>query len=331
VAKPMRYVMLVVEQLERATRELATDHQINNRIALLLVDNAAELIVHHRLEHRLRSESTVRRLSPGQRVAACGQHFGDRLNVLRHLDDLSETEVDFIKVAHQYRGELYHAGLRHKAIIRPITFVYFDLVCDLFVRLPRGSRQHFHGDTFTDRLATLLGTDVNRLLSVKDDEIVAKLRAALPSDIPALLAALAKAAHAAIDRMEESMNFIVEENPNKLTAAELLVMAQRTFDFTRALTVDGIEVTWRTPGYQDTVNEVHAEFERSWQPKYRHVPLDRWRTRANAIGTEDSYLKALVKYHQLRKEGTYLFEVIDEYAAGVDHYIQMQIDEARGK
>ena len=42
----MRYILTVVEQLDRAARELETDHPINNRLALILVDNATELILH---------------------------------------------------------------------------------------------------------------------------------------------------------------------------------------------------------------------------------------------------------------------------------------------
>ena len=48
----MRYIALIVEQLHRAALELAIDHPINNRIALILIDNAAELVVHHRLARR---------------------------------------------------------------------------------------------------------------------------------------------------------------------------------------------------------------------------------------------------------------------------------------
>ena len=38
----MRYVLTIVEQLDRAARELVTDHPINNRLALILVDNATD-------------------------------------------------------------------------------------------------------------------------------------------------------------------------------------------------------------------------------------------------------------------------------------------------
>ena len=145
--------MLLVEQLDRAARELSTDHAINNRIALILVDNAAELIVHHRLEFHVAHERHDRKLSPKQRLMAAGQHFGERVKVLRHLGDLSDVEHEFLKVAHHYRNELYHAGLRHESMIRALTFRYYRLVCVLFVRLPRGFRASHSRDVLTDTLA----------------------------------------------------------------------------------------------------------------------------------------------------------------------------------
>jgi hypothetical protein len=48
----MRFATLVVEQLDRAATELAVAHPINARIALILVDNAAELIIHRNVAVR---------------------------------------------------------------------------------------------------------------------------------------------------------------------------------------------------------------------------------------------------------------------------------------
>ena len=42
----MRYILTVVEQLDRAARELTVNHPINNRLALIWILNAVELIIH---------------------------------------------------------------------------------------------------------------------------------------------------------------------------------------------------------------------------------------------------------------------------------------------
>ena len=131
----MRYITPIIEQLDRAAFELATDHPINNRLALILIDNALELVVHRRCmdsagwdRHLVREH---RRLSPKQRRMAEGRSFEDKLAVLGHLDDLSDAERRFISICHDYRSELYHVGLRHDDVIRGIAGQYFRLCVGL--------------------------------------------------------------------------------------------------------------------------------------------------------------------------------------------------------
>lgn len=52
----MRSATLIVEQVDRAATELAVDHPLNARIALILIDNAAELIIHRRCERLVRAD-----------------------------------------------------------------------------------------------------------------------------------------------------------------------------------------------------------------------------------------------------------------------------------
>ena len=330
----MQYVMLLVEQLDRAAHELATDHPINNRIALILVDNAAELIVHHRLEyHLLVRDRPFQKLSPKQRLMARGQYLGDRLKVLRHLNDLDDREQEFIKVAHGYRGELYHAGLRRNDIVRAIAARYFDLVCDLFVRLPQGFRAHYSGDTVTSTVTKYLGTDPASLsaLHVKDEDIAGRLRAELPTDIPSLQPALATSARRSIARTEDRLDFLVADNPGKMDLKKLLFEAQHHWDLTRALARDGVEGTWMTHGYSERVKEVQAEMAASWKPRHARVPLARWRTRADEVEAEKDALRALVLFHALRRDMEYLEEAIGELTLDLDGWIQNEVDRLRGK
>jgi hypothetical protein len=57
----MRYVMPIVEQLDRAAQELAIDHPINNRLALILIDNATELILHGRCTDQIEEDKERRK------------------------------------------------------------------------------------------------------------------------------------------------------------------------------------------------------------------------------------------------------------------------------
>ena len=58
--------MTVVEQLDRAAGELRTDHPINNRLALILVDNATELVIERRCSDHVREDKEYRTPFAGQ-------------------------------------------------------------------------------------------------------------------------------------------------------------------------------------------------------------------------------------------------------------------------
>ena len=77
----MRHLLTVVEQLDRAARELATDHSINNRLALIFVDNDVELMIHQCCLDHLSYEPLLNRMSPNQRRMA---RFGGSPDTLSH-------------------------------------------------------------------------------------------------------------------------------------------------------------------------------------------------------------------------------------------------------
>ena len=84
----MHYIMPIVEQLDRAVRELETDHPINNRLALILIDNTAELIIHRRCSMYVRMAKTYgdvnkKHFSAKHRRMAIGPFLEPKLEILQ--------------------------------------------------------------------------------------------------------------------------------------------------------------------------------------------------------------------------------------------------------
>ena len=356
----MRYIVTIVEQLDRASSELATDHPINNRLALILIDNATELILHRRCTSRLARHSMMSRLwkghrglaeeepcqdqsafsedlmTPKQRAKARGKFLDGKLSVLEAMGDLTPTERGFIAIAHGYRNELYHVGLTHDEIIRAIAGHYYSLCCDLFTRMgnqdPFGLT-HFSSDTYTEvaqRYLPMRNGSID-LFSVETEVLADKLRRALPSDIPKLPEALAESARSSIEMVMHNFEFLIQDNPAGLDGNEVLKRVQWQQDLVKALERQGVEGARLDPTSQREHLRVAHSLEKTWRQRHTSVPQDKWLLKAEAVRRETNPLVAMHLYQSLRDGMAYLEEAIDLAAGELDSWLQLELDIARGK
>ena len=360
----MRYVLTIVEQLDRAATELATDHPINNRLALILIDNATELILHRQCTYRLAWDRRVSSLSealksaakarslegkvelsgdlgalimtPKQRVRAKGKHLDGRLKVLEEMGDLTSAERRFIAIAHGYRDELYHVGLTHDDIIRAIAGHYFLLCCSLFVRMDNLGLWGLtisSSDTYTDVAKRYLPMHDGHIdpFNIDNETLAGKLVGALPDEIPTLANALANKARSSIAEVVENFRFLVRDNPFDFDEKEMLEVAQWQKDLTEALEHADVEGLWADPNYQESYIAVATELEATWKQRHSSIPRERWMQRAGAIERTVDPLTAMDSYQSLRTDMSYLEEAIQSAAEDLDQWIQHEIDKARGK
>lgn len=360
----MRFVLTIVEQLDRAARELKTDHPINNRLALILVDNATELMLHRQCTNRLELDSFAGRIWKAYQAIGKGESAGDRfesseklrqdimtakqranakskflddkLKVLGDMGDLTATEKRFISVAHSYRNELYHIGLSHEDIIRAISGRYFLLCCDLFVRI---GNEGFFGpsfssnDEYTDVAKHYLQSRDGRVLPFDVDKgaLAEKLRGALPDRIPDLPKTLGASARKSIGALMDDFAFLTRDNPFRFDADKMLEVAQWQRDLTEALESENVDGLWIDPNYRESFYRVAATLEANWQQRHALIPRDRWMLRADAIEREADPLVAMDSYQSLRNDMSYLEEAIESASIELDKWIQQEIDRARGK
>lgn len=329
----MRYTLTVVEQLDRAASELAVDHPINNRLALILVDNATELVLHRRCTDHVQWDRTLRKLDPKQRAMARGNFIEGKLKVLEVLGDITHPERRFISSAHQYRNELYHVGLKHDDIIRAMAGQYFQLCCDLFVRLKPAWRMQSSTDRFTEVAERYLPKRNGKIdfLAAENSELADKLRSALPDGIERLQLSLATSARTSAEAVADAFDFVVQDNPGGHGETEVLQNVQWHLDFTRALEREGVEGSWIDPGYLDEVKRVRTALEATWRQRHASLPTENWLQRAGAIEAESDPLTAMDLYRALRSDMAYLEDAIMTAAGELDAWIQSEIDRARGK
>ena len=357
----MRYITTIVEQLDRASVELANDHPINNRLALILIDNATELILHRQCTDRLERDTLMSGLQKAlkatkdslpevvsglsdddfevimkhrQRALARGEYLDGKLKVLEQLGDLTRTERRFIKIAHHYRNDLYHVGLKHDDIIRAMAGHYFLVCCDLFTRMGdlAPSRPVFSPrDEYTEVARRYLQMQDGRVAfgSVDKEVLAEKLRAALPTEIPNLPENLAHSARKAIGEVVDDFEFLVRGNLFGFDGDEVLEAAQWEFEIQEALAQEDIFGLSHDPNYKKSVNRVVKTLATNWRPRCRSLPHEKWRARADAIEGHSDPLIAMDQFQSLRSDMSILEESLRHLALELDRLIQMEVDHTR--
>ena len=360
----MRYVLTIVEQLDRAATELATDHPINNRLALILIDNATELILHRQCTDRLAWDSWTSRISearqavdkeasledqagvsresdepimtPRQRTKAGGEYWDDMLKVLKDMGDLTSEERRFLKIVHGYRNELYHLGLSRDDIIRAIAVHYFLLCCDFFVRLGN-MRPFLHtissGETYTEVAKRYLPMSEGRLdySNIPKEVLAEKLLYALPHGMPNLAETLAYSARKSVGAIVENLEFSVQNNPFGFDAERMLEVAQFQRDLNEEFERQASDGQGVDPNRRKGYFQLEKELKATWKQRHSSLPNEKWMTRAAAVEKQADHLIAMDLYQMLRKDMLYLEEAIQSAAEDLDRWIQEQIDLVRGK
>ena len=360
----MRYVLTIVEQLDRAASELSNDHPINNRLALIQIDNATELMLHRQCTDRLEWDSEISGrqaalratakgnslkaeaklskdsvdliMTPRQRANAKGKFFDGKLKVLEDMGDLTQAERRFITIAHDYRNELYHVGLTHDDIIRAIAGHYFLLCCDLFTRMGKLAvfgPSFSSNDKYTEVAKRYFLIRDGRMVPFHVDNgvLAEKLRCARPDGIPDLAETLGGSARKSIKAIMDDFEFLIQDNPFGFNADKMLEVAQWQRDLTDALEREDVNGLWVDPNYRDSFTRVATTLEATWEQRHTSIPHEKWMLRAAAMEREADPLIAMYLYQSLRNDMSYLEESVLSAAGELDSRIQTEVDRARGK
>jgi len=156
-----RLEMMTV-QLEEAKALIERDTVIHARLAFILLDNAAEVLMrrsvevllsgNRRLEEILRQweeilehtdnpearchrDEVKQDVVPRGRRAELARLFPAKVDFLEERGCIEATVGRVLKKLHQYRNELYHREHLRLGTIRTACLVYFDIACSFFESL----------------------------------------------------------------------------------------------------------------------------------------------------------------------------------------------------
>lgn len=145
----MENVRLVYEQIETAREHLLQGCVLHSRLALILLDNVAELLMAKALEEELAFENFCYppnrepRLSDDRRPKytaeereAARSEFEPKLRILgHHLNKISAEDRAILKICHRLRNEAFHAGTIRHTILAHITVLLLQTVVSLTLKL----------------------------------------------------------------------------------------------------------------------------------------------------------------------------------------------------
>lgn len=338
----MRFATLIVEQLDRAVTELAVDHPLNARIALILIDNAAELIIHRRCESIVRSDRKrgTPTLTAAKRRSILGHYFAEKIKFLEKTSDLSAEERHFIGELHSHRNKLYHVGLENDDIIRALATAYFRLACDLLVRLDNRTLGWPKNLVIAASLHRYFpeAAQGRRFPGFDTGHVAKELLNRVPTDAPGLPAALSQHSVAAVDRLEAMFESIKLGLDRKSDPDDTFRQLQHDMDFQvivrERMRQAGKEDEFFIPFGHPALKELAEQIMPDWKPRYRSRPFAKWLSRAKVIASCADDLSAVRKFTDLRAEMAYLVEAVEDAAETFWGWVQQQEDtaqDARGR
>jgi hypothetical protein len=103
------------------------------RVALILCDNLAELLMYRKARRHLAEDEYWKR-PPKYKKKDLLKWFASKLEmVFAETEWLSEDHAKFITFAHKLRNAAYHQNEYHRDIILPVVQTYFAILCDWYL------------------------------------------------------------------------------------------------------------------------------------------------------------------------------------------------------
>ncbi len=332
----MQLLYRIVVQLEEAKRFILDGDDERLRLALILLDNAAEVIMNRFIDGEVSHARTYAKLLkmfpkgpldvkskalkrefeekiiPSRRQRKIEHNFNEKLMYLSNDCQCMPTPTACaLRRLHKYRNETQHHDLIREGSIRPAVLVLFDIAVDLLVSLHTGVVWTSNEDYgwllrygFSDAFTRFpwRGTDGDDLLS----RIATGLRSGLQLDTMGIRRALVAHLTDRLDAMNNDLMFVAD---NWFVGPD----PARTLKAIQFCHPQGPECEWQ-------------EFE----PTYDLDSFTEWRGAITKMNSADKLLM-FGEFATIEDGFEPLEAMIGDAASEIDRRIQEKIDLMRGK
>ncbi len=333
---PVEYVRLIYEQIETAKAHLLKADVLDCRLALIILDNTAELLMARELKNRFDFEDFLYGRGPARRANAprpnytteererAQWEFEPKLRVLGfRMGKISPEERAILKVCHRLRNEAFHAGALRRTILTQATILLFQTTVGLTVKLPirsftlPGPRPSDADRGFLERFelpdAMLIGLDEGR------EQIARKLMYGIALD-QAFAATLAADLIARIDDdILGGLQCLAEDRD-----ADIDYNLQHT-QFWQDQGARLMDVGVREP----KLSEAYEQWKAEGRAKYTVSKIKNWRRQAELIARRDRPSAALEQWWAIDEKIQPLETDLNQAVAEYDDRINAEIHDRK--
>lgn len=140
---------LIVEQLEVCRDLVLTDVAPKSRMALILLDNAAEVILYRVSREALEDDVFFRRIVPARfslkQRNAIERFFEPKLDFVASKNEIDVASVEMLRVLHRYRNAAVHRDTHNPTVIPILARLACVAVSRLFASTRGGVRPSMAG------------------------------------------------------------------------------------------------------------------------------------------------------------------------------------------
>lgn len=341
----MERLRLLYEQIEEAKRLMLSGTLPHLRLALILLDNAAELIMYRELSYRFAEDDYYARLRENLRSAgmegsvpckytdeerrAAEQEFKPMVRILcLRFRMISEKQGTILRVCHEMRRDAFHRGEMNPTILGPVTQLLFLTVAELAKAFPVHSYSIAGGNPTGENADFLarFGINPHELGDQKGKEKIyskliegiafdARLRETLSSDL--------------IERIDGTIGGLSYLENDSSNRNEL----DHNLRYTQFWRERGADVAKKAHGEgrapKDDLDKAYREWLANPGPRFTMDKVERWRRQASAIARAKHAADALARYRAIERLFAPLEEDIDKAVADFDEHIDMLVKERR--
>lgn len=333
----MQRLTYVLYQMDEARRYLEGGRLEQVRLALLLLDNAAELQIDQRVTDELTHENLREQIRERARTLGIPKGRSEELDELADWQPLTAKEKDRLSkffpakldylskrhhvldpgiaavlgYVHNYRNEAYHEGRVRPETIRTAAVILFEIDCFLLQNVFRvvmaASNEDYSwiGERFgieRPEAALLFGRETLK-------PIVEELRAIVVPDLSAITDVLVGHLESRFEDLWDAVDFIVHETP-------------------AASREDTLKVSQLDPAVDGRyIDELLASFD----PRWSEASVHELEARIREVEAATDRLDAFGRFSKVETELETVEQAVFSTASEIDDAIQLQFDQWRGK